>query len=252
MQPVDLTKSVHDSGAHQIVGLAGDWPAFWMCSCQVGRSGARVPGISVTVARRGGDGQRLAPECGQASTPSYRAWRVGSRVSPGLRLPPCGNRSGVPTSRDVRPGLPCSMNQSGAHARRQCPGRARLAAAPHPRPISTGAPTVRVFGGDEVARIRRSICAGGTAPSTPDWCGERVRNLLGEVNTGIAPPTEAPETALVALEVATPLLARRGPCAVAPFTDADLARFGQHLPMWRRAKLLPHRRLAARACPKRW
>lgn len=92
---------------------------------------------------------------------------------------------------------------------------------------------------------------GRTAPSAPDWCGERVRDLLGEVNTGIAPPTVAPETALIALEVATRLLARRGLWTVAPFTDAELVRFGQRLPIeWKKDKLLLHQRLASRGLPE--
>ncbi|MGW7068825.1 hypothetical protein ACWGII_37905 [Streptomyces sp. NPDC054855] len=107
------------------------------------------------------------------------------------------------------------------------------------------------FGGDEVARIRYHEGGERPAPSAPDWCGERVRDLLGEVNTGIAPPTVAPETALVALEVATPLLARRGLWTIAPFTDADLVRFGQRLPIeWKKDKLLLHQRLAARGLPE--
>lgn len=61
------------------------------------------------------------------------------------------------------------------------------------------------FGGDEVARVRRPDGGPARTPQAPAWCGERVRDLLGEVNTGISPATVAPETALVALEVATPL-----------------------------------------------
>ncbi|MFD3441647.1 hypothetical protein ACFWU3_29560 [Streptomyces sp. NPDC058685] len=82
------------------------------------------------------------------------------------------------------------------------------------------------FGGDEVARVRRPDGGPVRTPEAPAWCGERVRDLLGEVNTGISPATVAPETALVALEVATPLLARRGLWTLAPFTDPELVRFG--------------------------
>lgn len=80
-----------------------------------------------------------------------------------------------------------------------------LAQALRARDITT---VVSGFGGDEVARVRRPEGGVGPVPSAPTWCGERVRDLLGEINTGIAPPTVAPETALVALEVATPLLGR--------------------------------------------
>ncbi|GAU71318.1 asparagine synthetase [Streptomyces sp. NBRC 110611] len=108
------------------------------------------------------------------------------------------------------------------------------------------------FGGDEVARVRRPEGGPVRTPTAPAWCGERVRELLGEVNTGISPATVAPETALVALEVATPLLARRGLWAVAPFTDPDMVRFGQRLPVeWKTDKRLLHRRLAARGLPKK-
>ncbi|GHI10322.1 hypothetical protein AQI88_41920 [Streptomyces cellostaticus] len=123
-----------------------------------------------------------------------------------------------------------------------------LAQALRARGIHT---VVAGFGGDEVARVRRP--EGGPVPTlaAPAWCGERVRDLLGEVNTGISPATVAPETALVALEVATPLLARRGLWAVAPFTDADMVRFGQRLPVqWKADKHLLHRRLAARGLPE--
>lgn len=107
------------------------------------------------------------------------------------------------------------------------------------------------FGGDEVARVRRPDGGQIREPETPTWCGERVRDLLGEVNTGISPPTVAPETALVALEVATPLLARRGLWAVAPFTDPELVRFGQRLPLeWKRDKRLLTERLAACGLPE--
>lgn len=123
-----------------------------------------------------------------------------------------------------------------------------LAQALRARDITT---VVSGFGGDEVARIRRPPHGGRTAPLAPHWCGERVRELLGEVNTGIAPPTVAPETALIALEVATPLLARRGLWTLAPFTDADLVRFGQRLPIeWKKDKLLLHQRLAVRGLPQ--
>ncbi|NGO08310.1 hypothetical protein G5C60_11905 [Streptomyces sp. HC44] len=70
------------------------------------------------------------------------------------------------------------------------------------------------------------------------------------MNTGIAPATVAPETALVALEVATPLLARRGLWTLAPFTDPELVRFGQRLPLeWKRDKRLLTMRFAARGLP---
>ncbi|MFB7091173.1 hypothetical protein [Streptomyces sp. NPDC056296] len=99
------------------------------------------------------------------------------------------------------------------------------------------------FGGDEVARVRRPEGGPVRTRTAPAWCGERVRDLLGEVNTGISPATVAPETALIALEVATPLLARRGLWAVAPFTDPDMVRFGQRLPVqWKADKHLLHRR----------
>ncbi|WP_327324278.1 hypothetical protein OG735_18405 [Streptomyces sp. NBC_01210] len=122
-----------------------------------------------------------------------------------------------------------------------------LAQALRARDIAT---VVSGFGGDEVARVRRPEGRAIPAPSAPAWCGERVRELLGEVNTGIAPPTVAPETALVALEVATPLLARRGLWTVAPFTDAEMVRFGQRLPLeWKKDKRLLHQRLAVRGLP---
>ncbi|MBT2511876.1 hypothetical protein J7I98_40245 [Streptomyces sp. ISL-98] len=106
------------------------------------------------------------------------------------------------------------------------------------------------FGGDEVARVRRPDGGPAPTPEAPTWCGERVRDLLGDVNTGISPATVAPETALVALEVATPLLARRGLWTIAPFTDPDLVRFGQRLPLeWKRDKRLLTTRFAARGLP---
>ncbi|MHC0430939.1 asparagine synthase-related protein [Streptomyces sp. O3] len=106
------------------------------------------------------------------------------------------------------------------------------------------------FGGDEVARVRRPGGGPARTPEAPAWCGQRVRDLLGEVNTGIAPATVAPETALVALEVATPLLARRGLWTVAPFTDPELVRFGQRLPVeWKRDKRLLTERFATRGLP---
>ncbi|MGP2440518.1 asparagine synthase-related protein [Streptomyces sp. JW3] len=107
------------------------------------------------------------------------------------------------------------------------------------------------FGGDEVARTRRTAGTPARTPVASSWCGERVRDLLGEVDTGISPATVAPETALIALEVATPLMARRGLWTVAPFTDADMVRFGHRLPtMWKTDKHLLHRRLAARGLPE--
>ncbi|KOT47272.1 MULTISPECIES: asparagine synthase-related protein [Streptomyces] len=109
------------------------------------------------------------------------------------------------------------------------------------------------FGGDEVARAypEEHREAGVPEPGPPAWCGERVRDLLGEVNTGIAPATVAPETALIALEAATPLLARRGLWTLAPFTDADLVRFGERLPTeWKSDKQLLHQRLATRGLPE--
>ncbi|WNI15322.1 hypothetical protein [Actinacidiphila sp. ITFR-21] len=122
-----------------------------------------------------------------------------------------------------------------------------LAQALMARGITT---VVAGFGGDEVARVRRPDGGPVRAPQAPAWCGERVCDLLGEVNTGISPATVAPETALVALEVATPLLARRGLWAVAPFTDPDLVRFGQRLPLeWKRDKRLLTERFAARGLP---
>ncbi|MFI5808710.1 hypothetical protein [Streptomyces sp. NPDC051561] len=122
-----------------------------------------------------------------------------------------------------------------------------LAQALMARGITT---VVAGFGGDEVARVRRPDGAPVRAPEAPTWCGERVRDLLGEVNTGISPATVAPETALVALEVATPLLARRGLWALAPFTDPDLVRFGQRLPLeWKREKKLLTTRFAVRGLP---
>ncbi|MFI5987572.1 hypothetical protein ACIBEA_42760 [Streptomyces sp. NPDC051555] len=122
-----------------------------------------------------------------------------------------------------------------------------LAQALMARGITT---VVAGFGGDEVARVRRPDGGPVRTPESPAWCGERVRDLLGEVNTGISPATVAPETALVALEVATPLLARRGLWALAPFTDPDLVRFGQRLPLeWKRDKRLLTERFAARGLP---
>lgn len=107
------------------------------------------------------------------------------------------------------------------------------------------------FGGDEVARARRTAGGPVPTPSAPPWCGERVRDLLGEVDTSISPATVAPETALIALEVATPLMARRGLWAVAPFTDVDMVRFGHRLPAtWKTDKHLLHRRLASRGLPQ--
>ncbi|WP_147266744.1 asparagine synthase-related protein [Streptomyces diacarni] len=123
-----------------------------------------------------------------------------------------------------------------------------LAQALRSRDIHT---VVAGFGGDEVARVRRPDGGPALTPTAPTWCGERVRDLLGEVNTSIAPATVAPETALIALEVATPLLARRGLWALAPFTDPDMVRFGQRLPVaWKADKRLLHRRLAARGLPE--
>ncbi|MFD7897238.1 asparagine synthase-related protein [Streptomyces sp. NPDC059743] len=122
-----------------------------------------------------------------------------------------------------------------------------LAQALMARGITT---VVTGFGGDEVARVRRPDGGPVRTPTAPTWCGERVRDLLGEVNTGISPATVAPETALVALEVATPLLARRGMWTVAPFTDPDLVRFGQRLPIeWKRDKRLLTERFAQRRLP---
>lgn len=107
------------------------------------------------------------------------------------------------------------------------------------------------FGGDEVARTRRTAGTPARTPVAPSWCGERVRDLMGEVDSGISPATVAPETALIALEVATPLMARRGLWTVAPFTDADMVRFGHRLPVqWKTDKHLLHRRLAARGLPE--
>ncbi|MEU9015750.1 asparagine synthase-related protein [Streptomyces sp. NPDC048479] len=106
------------------------------------------------------------------------------------------------------------------------------------------------FGGDEVARVRRPEGGPVLTLEPPAWCGERVGDLLGELNTGISPPTVAPETALVALEVATPLMARRGLWTIAPFTDPELVRFGQRLPLeWKRDKRLLTERFAARGLP---
>lgn len=123
-----------------------------------------------------------------------------------------------------------------------------LAQALRTRGIHT---VVAGFGGDEVARARRTAGGPARTPSAPSWCGERVRDLLGEVDTSISPATVAPETALIALEVATPLMARRGLWTVAPFTDADMARFGHRLPaVWKADKHLLHRRLAARGLPE--
>ncbi|WP_327591594.1 asparagine synthase-related protein [Streptomyces chartreusis] len=122
-----------------------------------------------------------------------------------------------------------------------------LAQALMARGITT---VVAGFGGDEVARVRRPDGGPSRTPEAPAWCGERVRDLLGEVNTGISPVTVAPETALVALEVTTPLLARRGLWTIAPFTDPDLVRFGQRLPLeWKRDKRLLTERFAARTLP---
>jgi asparagine synthase (glutamine-hydrolysing) len=107
------------------------------------------------------------------------------------------------------------------------------------------------FGGDEVARTRRTAGTPARTPVAPVWCGERVHDLLGEVDSGISPATVAPETALIALEVATPLMARRGLWTVAPFTEADMVRFGHRLPVqWKTDKHLLHRRLAARGLPE--
>ncbi|QNP71933.1 hypothetical protein IAG44_22630 [Streptomyces roseirectus] len=107
------------------------------------------------------------------------------------------------------------------------------------------------FGGDEIARTRRASGEPPRTPVAPSWCGERVCDLLSEVDNGISPATVAPETALIALEVATPLMARRGLWTVAPFTDADMVRFGHRLPVeWKKDKRLLHRRLAARALPE--
>ncbi|MEU5015225.1 hypothetical protein AB0G35_34125 [Streptomyces sp. NPDC021749] len=122
-----------------------------------------------------------------------------------------------------------------------------LAQALRARGIHT---VVAGFGGDEVARVRRREGSFVRTLTAPAWCGERVRDLLDEVNTAISPATVAPETALIALEVATPLLARRGLWAVAPFTDPDMVRFGQRLPVqWKADKHLLHQRLAARGLP---
>ncbi|MFI8930595.1 asparagine synthase-related protein [Streptomyces sp. NPDC053474] len=107
------------------------------------------------------------------------------------------------------------------------------------------------FGGDEVARARRPQDRPARGVQAPSWCGPRVRDLLGEVNTGIAPPTVAPETALVALEVATPFLARRGLWTLAPFIAPELVRFGRRLPTeWKVDKRLLTERLAVRGLPE--
>ncbi len=122
-----------------------------------------------------------------------------------------------------------------------------LAQALMARGITT---VVAGFGGDEVARAPRPGDGLVRAPQVPAWCGERVRDLLGEVNTSISPATVAPETALVALEVATPLLARCGVWTLAPFTDPELVRFGQRLPLeWKHDKRLLTERFAARGLP---
>ncbi|MCQ4213391.1 hypothetical protein [Streptomyces longispororuber] len=105
------------------------------------------------------------------------------------------------------------------------------------------------FGGDEVARWREPSSIPAPA-AVPAWSGPRIRDLLGEVNEGIAPTTVAPETALVALQVSTPLYARRGLWTLAPFTDPDMVDFGRRLPLqWRKDKRLLHDRLALRGLP---
>lgn len=106
------------------------------------------------------------------------------------------------------------------------------------------------FGGDEVARADRPGKGLTRFPQAPDWCGGRVRDLLPEVDTGVAPPTVMPETALIALEAATPPMARRGLWTLAPFTDPLMVRFGQRLPpAWKRDKRLLTARFAQRGLP---
>ncbi|MEV0281223.1 hypothetical protein AB0I22_33220 [Streptomyces sp. NPDC050610] len=108
------------------------------------------------------------------------------------------------------------------------------------------------FGGDEVFDSRPGDTVDTAAPPLPPWCGPHVRDLIGEARvTGTAPPTVAPETALDALSVATPLLARQGLWALAPFTDPDMVRFGERLPAeWKRDKLILRHRLACLGLPE--
>ncbi|MFI6422915.1 hypothetical protein ACIBG6_36695 [Streptomyces sp. NPDC050842] len=88
------------------------------------------------------------------------------------------------------------------------------------------------FGGDEVARARRTPGEPPRTPVAPPWCGERVRDLLGDVNTAISPATVAPETALIALEVATPTT------GTVTWDDTDLAE-ADPTSVWSKVGLVP-------------
>lgn len=68
-----------------------------------------------------------------------------------------------------------------------------LAQALMARGITT---VVAGFGGDEVARVRRPDGGPVRTPEAPTWRGQRVRDLLCEVNTGILEPPRKSEKPL--------------------------------------------------------
>jgi asparagine synthase (glutamine-hydrolysing) len=109
------------------------------------------------------------------------------------------------------------------------------------------------IGGDELMAYTEAEAPDRTAPmdgGLPAWTGPAARDLLEDLDGGIAPASVVPETALMAKAgVAAPII-KRGMWPLHPLTDPAVVRFCEWLPVeWRADKRLLRERLGRTGMP---
>ncbi|MGW2599500.1 asparagine synthase-related protein [Streptomyces klenkii] len=168
----------------------------------------------------------------------FRAARLGRDVRvPALASPPLWP-GGV---RRAAPGMCTAYDEPYAEA---LSVMVRSAARGGVHTMVTG------FGGDELMAVRHQRRA---RPGVGEraWLGPVARDAAAERESGIAPPTAVPETALLALRTASPVLLRSGVWPVAPLMSPDLVRFARWLPEeWRTDKRIMRARLRRYGLPE--
>ncbi|NUH42859.1 hypothetical protein HUF15_40260 [Streptomyces samsunensis] len=106
------------------------------------------------------------------------------------------------------------------------------------------------FGGDELMAVRGHR-QGRVRDDAWRWLGPVTLEAAAERDRGIAPQTAVPETALLAVRTASPVLLRAGMWPVSPLTDLNVVRFARWLPdEWHADKRLFRERLRRCGLPE--
>ncbi|MGW4662998.1 asparagine synthase [Streptosporangium sandarakinum] len=118
--------------------------------------------------------------------------------------------------------------------------------------VSNGARAlVTGLGGDEMVALSAEesdavALANAHITEKLPWLGPRARAALEFSEDSIAPPAVVNSMTLLSLETTAPPLLRVGVWPLHPFTDPDMIRLGEELPMhWREFKSLQRRQLAS-------